>query len=446
MDEKLIKEIQDEIQKLGATSKENYEKLRKHYDELKESIDHNGDEEKINKLVTDISLRQDAIDTKVNQRIDSLEVAMQRLPGDSKDEKEVQKEARQFVLHKLAVKNYKNNEKGVDFRTYAEAVKNINIDEYKQYSEMLDIYLRTQGDIRMLKPEQEKLLQIGIDPDGGYLVTPQMSTRILARMFEGDPIRQLANVQTISTEALEEWVDWGDAGAEWESETVATTNQTTPTWNKKRIGTHPLATRPKATQTMLEDAAINVEAWLSDKVANRFARTEGAAFVSGNGVGKPKGFLDYASGTTYGTVQQIAMGNASNITADGFISIKYGMKEMYIGRGTWLMNRSTLAAAMKLKDGNGDYLWKPGMLASDPYSTLLGLPVRMSTTMPEITASALSVALADWSRAYTIVDRLGITVIKDIYTAKPAVEFYFRKRVGGDVVDFDAIKLGIIST
>jgi HK97 family phage major capsid protein len=315
----------------------------------------------------------------------------------------------------------------------------------KYYRLLFNKYLRNHGDERALSPEDFKLLQVGVDPDGGYTVTPFMSSRIMQRIYEGDPIRQLCTTQAITTEAYEELVDWGDAGAEWESETVSTTDATTPTWNKKRIGTHSLATRPKVTQTMLEDSSINIESWLSDKIANRFARTEGVAFVSGNGVGRPRGFLTYASGTTFGTVEQIAMGHATALTADGFISVKYGLKEYYLDRGTWLMNRTTLAAAMKLKDGMGDYIWKPGMLANDPYSTLLGLPARMSTSMPTVAASALSVVLADWTRSYIIVDRLGITMLRDPYTAKPSVEFYTRKRLGGDVVDFDAMKIGIIS-
>ena len=140
------------------------------------------------------------------------------------------------------------------------------------------------------------------------------------------------------------------------------------------------------------------------------------------------------------------MGHATALTADGFIDIKYSLKEQFLGMATaWLMNRSTVAAAMKLKDGTGNYIWKPSMLASDPGSSILGIPVRMSTTMPAVAAGALSVALADWKEAYTIVDRLGITIQRDPYTVKPLVEFYTRKRVGGDVTNFEAIKIGVIS-
>jgi HK97 family phage major capsid protein len=138
------------------------------------------------------------------------------------------------------------------------------------------------------------------------------------------------------------------------------------------------------------------------------------------------------------------MGNATALTADGFKSVKYSLAEDYLNRGTWLMNRLTVAEAMKLKDGNGQYLWQPGMQLGQP-AQLDGLPVRMSTTMPQVAASALSVVLADWSEFYMVVDRLGITVQRDPYTAKPFIEFYTRKRVGGDVINFDAGRIGVIA-
>ena len=140
------------------------------------------------------------------------------------------------------------------------------------------------------------------------------------------------------------------------------------------------------------------------------------------------------------------MGAASTLTADGFISVKYELIDYYLNSAAlaWLMRRSTVAAAMKLKNGDGDYIWKPG-LTTDQRSTILGVNVEMVPTMPAVAAGALSVALADWKEAYSIVDRLGITVQRDPYTKKPYTEFYTRKRVGGDVVNFQAIKLGKIS-
>jgi len=435
----IVKEVQEEIKKIGAHSKENYEQLRKNFEELKASTD----PEKLDKLASDIVTRQEAIDKKVNERMDSLEVMMQKIPYSASEKTDqLFQEAKSFYV---AVASGRSKEKGLKLQALKEVEKNINVEEFIGYKSVFEKYIRNNGDERSLSPSEYKLLQVGIDTDGGYTVTPFMASRITQRLYEMDPIRQLASIQPITTESYEELVDWGDAGAEWESETVASTDTTTPQLNKKKITTHSLGTRPKVTQQLLEDSSINIESWLSDKIANRFARTEGSTFITGNGVGKPRGILTYGTGTTFGTVEQVNMGHASQLTADGFISIKYSLKEFFIERGTWLMNRTTLMAAMKLKDGNGDYLWKPGLLANDPSSSLLGLPVRMSTTMPAVTNNSLSVALADWARAYMIIDRIGITVLRDPYTAKPNIEFYTRKRVGADIVDFDAIKIGKIA-
>lgn len=434
----IVQNVKCEIDKIGAKSRENYEELRKNFEELKRT----NDKEKTEKLITDISVRQEAIEKAFTDRVDQMEITMKKFPQVfTGNESEDIKEAKAFYLQRESLKNQKD---GVPFYK----LQNIGCNEVKEfldYKKAFEKFIRQKGDERNLKPEDFKALQVGIDPDGGYTVTPFMSNRITQRIYESDPIRQLASIQPITTEAYEELVDWGDAGAEWESETVVSSDTTTPTLNKIRIDTHSLGTRPKATQQLLEDSSINVETWLADKIANRFARTEASSFVTGNGVGKPRGFLTYANGTTFGTIEQVNMGNASLLTADGFISIKYALKEYYLELGTWLMNRSTLAAAMKLKDGCGDYIWKPGLLSNDPYSTLLGLPVRMSTTMPTVATNALSVVLADWKRAYMIVDRLGISTLRDPYTSKPYVEFYTRKRVGGAMLDFDAIKIGKIA-
>jgi HK97 family phage major capsid protein len=139
------------------------------------------------------------------------------------------------------------------------------------------------------------------------------------------------------------------------------------------------------------------------------------------------------------------MGAAAALTADGFINIKFHLKEAFLDRGTWLMNRTTVLAALLLKDGQGNYIWSPGILGQgDVRGNIVGLPIRMSTTMPAVSANALAVALADWKAAYLILDRLGITVQRDPYTVKPFVEFYTRKRVGGDVDNWEAIKIGVI--
>jgi len=450
----VIKGIILNMNAIGEDSKKNFETLQKDFHEIKALIESSGEKldplvkEQVEKLGDSVTIRQDEAEKKMNERMDDFETAIQRLPkGYDNDPALMAKEAEyleSFRKHSLAIKS---GEVGLDAKRYNAQKEAITAEAYEAYKKEFEYVLR--HDDKHITPEQYKDLSVGIDPDGGYAVTPVMSSRIIQRVWEMDPIRQIAAVESISTGAIEWLVDYDEAGGGWESETVVTTDTTTPQFNYKRIPVHPLASRPKATQTLLEDSGINIESWLAGHVARKFGRIEGAAFVNGDGVNKPRGFLTYPTYTTagtdkYGEVEQIAMGHATELTADGFSNVKYAMVEDLMDRGTWLMNRTTVREAMQLKDGEGRYIWQPGLQAGQP-SMILALPVRMSTTMPTIAANALSVALADWAEFYMIVDRLGITIQRDPFTVKPFVEFYSRKRVGGDVINYQAGKIGKVS-
>ncbi len=192
---------------------------------------------------------------------------------------------------------------------------------------------------------------------------------------------------------------------------------------------------------MVDDSAIDIELWLSNKVAEVFTRIENKAFIYGDGSGQPKGILSYAAGSSWGQIEQLDSGVNGAITSDSLIQLYYSLQEDYASRATFLMNRSVVQAARLLKETTTDqYLWQPSLTAGSD-DTLLGVPVRQATDMPIATADSLSVALADFSRAYTIVDRIGIRTLRDPFTDKPFVKFYTTKRVGGDVTNFDAIKL-----
>jgi HK97 family phage major capsid protein len=450
----VVQGVVEQLKKFGGAVKQNFEELHKNHEELKKLVDEKDAgvddaliDERIVKYTEDITTRQQAIDQALakqekdfTERVDQIEVALKRHPkAAGVDGADWVKEARDFYLSAIAARN---EEKGLTY----DRVQDLKIEEraaeFAEYKSTFEKFLRK--DEKGLGPDDFKALSVGSDPDGGYTVTPAMSNRIIQRLYESDPIRQLAASESITTGALEWLVDWDEAGWGWEAETETGDETGTPQLKKKRIPVHVMYAKPKATQVLIEDSGINIENWLANKVASRFMRGEGAAFVSGDGVGKPRGFLTYPDGTNYGQVEQVAMGAAAALTADGFIDVKYSLKEYFLNRGTWIMNRLTVADAMKLKDGAGDYIWKPG-LTNDQQSTLLGLPARMSTSMPTVAAGARAVALADWAEAYMVVDRLGITIQRDPYTAKPFIEFYTRKRVGGDVVNYEAIKLGVIS-
>ena len=449
----VVSAVTAEIKTLGDSVsgiKTNYNEMRKSHEELKKVIENGTSDiiarEKLDKLASDVATRQDALDkqavkhaNELNERLDSFEVAMKRPGIVGQSDNAAYEEAKAFAI---AHKSIMSGDTGFSYSN----MPDVNVDNYKEYAKEFEKYIRTWGGDKQKLVEQAaiKTMISASDPDGGYTVPTAMSNKIIKRLYEIDPLRSLAAVESITTGAIEWLVDNGDAGSGWEgNETVATASATTPQLAKKRIPVNVLATRPRVSQILLEDSGINIEQFLATKVGDRFGRDEAAAFVSGDGINKPRGFLTYADGANWNQIEQVHMGNAASLTADGFITVKYHMIEQFLERGTWLLNRSTVQAALQLKDGAGNYLWQPSFMAGQP-STILGLPVRMSTSMPTVAANALAVVLADFKEAYMIVDRLGITVQRDPYTAKPLVEMYFRKRVGGDVVNFDAIKIGTI--
>jgi len=457
----VFKAITNEIKKLGNNTKANHEELSRRYTELKSLLDSTEGkmnalvEEQLKKLATDVTTRQENIDTLVSannvkqeqlvkeftSRIDELEVAFKRSSrGSMTDASPLEKEAKEFFTTAMAGSS---DGKGASFEKMRDI--NVDVEVFKKYTDTFETFLRRKGGENALRPDEFKALSVGVDPDGGYTVTPAMGSKIFTKLYETDPMRDLASVETISTQAIEWLVDWDEAGWGWEEETVAGAETDPPQFSKKRIPVHVIYAKPRASQTLLEDSGINITDWLAKKIADRFNRGMSAAFITGDGVGKPRGFTTYSNGTTYGTVEQVASGAAAALTADGFINTKFTLIEQYLERATWLMSRGTVAASLLLKDGTGNYIWSPG-LTEDRHSVLLGLPVRMSTTMPTIAANALSVAIADFKEAYMIVDRLGITIQRDPYTVKPMVEFYTRARVGGDLVNFQSIKLMKIAT
>ena len=312
------------------------------------------------------------------------------------------------------------------------------------YKAAFDTFLRKGEEV--MGVEERKALSVGTDPDGGYVVNPDLSGRIVQKVFETSPMRAYASIQVISTDALEGLYDLNEASSGWVGETETRSETNTPQIGKWRIPVHELYAKPKATQKLLDDASINMEAWLASKVAEKFARDESTAFVSGNGINKPRGFLTYASGTTIpGQIERVKTGASSAFAADPngldkLIEALYGLKAPYRANATWFMSRAVMSLARKLQDSDGQYQWQPSNQAGQP-ATLLGYPIASFEDMETLAANSLSMAVGDMREAYQIVDRIGIRTLRDPYSAKPYVEFYTTKRVGGDIVNFEAIKL-----
>jgi HK97 family phage major capsid protein len=326
--------------------------------------------------------------------------------------------------------------------------KDMSADDYKSYRDGLALYLR-KGE-KHLGHAETKAMSVGSDPDGGYLVTPDVTGRMVKKVYESSPIRQIATAISISSDKIEGIEDLDEAGAGWIGETVAPSDTGTPQIGKWTIEAFEMYAMPKTTQKLIEDASVDIEAWISDKVAQRFARLESAAFVSGDGAAKPKGFLSYAvaaddgSGVEWGTLGYVASGASGAFVgsnpADKIFELVGALKPDFLPAAQFVTRRSVITAIRKFKDSTGQYLWQPSLVMGTP-EQLAGHPITRAEDMPAIAANSLSLAFGDFGQGYQIVDRLGITVLRDNLTEKPYVKFYTRKRVGGGVVNFEAIKL-----
>jgi HK97 family phage major capsid protein len=315
---------------------------------------------------------------------------------------------------------------------------------YEEYRKGFIDYMRF-GDAQV----EKKTMLVGSDPDGGYWVTPDITGQIVKKVYETSEMRAIASIQTISTDTLEGMEDLNEAGAGYAGEEAQGSDTTTPQVGKWRIPVWWIDTEPKATQQLLDDANVDVEAWLAAKVADKFARFENAEFVAAT-ANKIRGFLGYTtsadsgSGVTWGQVGYVASGAAgafaSTNPVDKLYDLVGALKNAYQANARWAMKRLTIIAIRKFKDGQGNYIWQPAIAAGQPES-LLGFPISRMEDMPTIAANSYSIAFGDFKAAYQIVDRTGIRVIRDNLTAKPYVKFYTTKRTGGGIVNFEAIKL-----
>lgn len=308
-----------------------------------------------------------------------------------------------------------------------------------KYEKSFKGYLRGAGGELELKA-----LSSDSDQDGGFLITPEMSSEVIKKVYETSPMRAYASQQTIGSSSLEILQDLDEAGCGWVGETETRAETSTPQFKMIEIPVHELYAEPKSTQRFLDDASINVESWLSEKVGDKFARTENLAFISGTGVKQAKGILSYDSGTSFGQVEQIVSGAASSILPDSLINMIYGIKTAYRANSKFFMKRSSIKDLRTFKDTQNRYLWAPG-LDGNTAGSILGYEVVEFNDMPAIAASALAIAFGDMKAAYQIVDRIGIRVLRDPFTAKPFVKFYTTKRVGGGMKNFEALKLMKIS-
>jgi len=311
-----------------------------------------------------------------------------------------------------------------------------------------------QGYLRAGRETELKSLSGAVAADGGFTVPREIDALISARLKAISPIRSIAQVVQTGSAGYRKLITTGGTASGWVSETGARAETATPSFAEIAPPAGELYANPAASQAMLDDAAFDVQSWLADEIAMEFARAEGAAFVTGTGTNQPRGFLTGTTSTAadgaraFGTLQHIVSANANGFDASPelkLIDLVHALKAGHRQGASWVMNSKTLAQVRKLKAADGSFLWQPGLLEGQP-NRLLGYPVVEAEDMPDIAAGALPIAFGNFRAGYLIAERTATSILRDPFTNKPFVHFYATKRIGGQVLDSDAIKLLKIST
>jgi HK97 family phage major capsid protein len=302
------------------------------------------------------------------------------------------------------------------------------------------------------KEYQRKALIAGVNPQGGYWLRPEISTKIITRIFETSPIRSVATVINTSAGSIEMVIDDNQmTSGGWVSETGTRSETATANIGKLEIYAHEQYAMPYLTQTMIEDAGFDIEAWATQKIIRDLTIAENTAFVTGNGSGKPKGMGGYSAWTTNGTyergkIEQVASGSAGAFTSNGLIDLQNSLAEEYQPNAKWLTKRANWTSILQLKNGQGAYLINPRIMAEGADKVLLGNPVMFANDVASVASNALAMYYGDYREGYVVVDRFGYRIVRDELTSKPYIKLYTTKRTGGAVMNYDAIKIQKLAT
>ncbi len=317
-------------------------------------------------------------------------------------------------------------------------------DEHKT---AFEAYIR-RGDEGALRELEAKAFAGSAGADGGFLLPTETDSEIGKRMAVVSPMRALATVRQVSGAVLKKPFALAGLSTGWVAETAARPQTNTPQLAEMSFPTMELYAMPAATQGLLDDSAVDIEAWIAAEVDVAFAEQEGTAFIAGDGVNKPKGVLAYETvanaSYAWGKIGYLATGAAGAFASTGpldvLIDTIYSLKAGHRQNGRFLMNRKTQASLRRFKDTTGNYIWQPPASAGQA-AALMGFPVAEAEDMPDVAANSMAIAFGDFRAGYLVVDRTGIRILRDPYSAKPYVLFYTTKRVGGGVQNFEAIKL-----
>lgn len=365
--------------------------------------------------------------------------------GFMRELKEFQAEVKQSLQHqeeRLTMLNKKT-------LTYGRPALSASAEIEAPHQKAFDAYLRSGDDdaLRGLVLEG-KALNAAVAAEGGYLVDPQTADTIRSLLVSTSSLRSVANVVQVDAVSFDVLIDRTEVGSGWATEAGTQAETATPTIERISIKLHELSAMPKASQRLLDDSAFDVEGWLAGKIATRFIRAEAAAFISGDGVDKPRGILLPAkvanASWAWGSLGYVPTGAAADFAAanaaDCIVNLVYALGADYRANGTFIMNSKTAGAVRKMKDADGRFMWSDGLQAGEP-PRLMGYAVLISEDMPDVAANTYPIAFGDFAAGYTIAERPDLRILRDPFSAKPHVLFYANKRVGGDITDFAAIKL-----
>lgn len=322
----------------------------------------------------------------------------------------------------------------------SQSIQGIDISNEHKTAFMDYVRSGSQGQLNNLEAKSLNTLK---DSEGGYLIPHVIADRIGSEIDVLSPLRRLASVMEISSSSLEILKSKDVAEVGWVSETQDRAETKAPELVKVNIAAHEMYAKPRATQKLLDDSVVNIESWITQAIAARMAQVETSAFINGDGVAKPKGILSYETTDQDSWVWgKLAHVTCAEITTDALLDLMAALKPVYLSQASWLMSRTALAEVRKLKAADGRYIWQPALDEKHP-AQLFGYPVEIVDEIPAYSVGEAStpILFGNFKEGYQIVDRLGTRVLRDPFSAKPYVEFYTTKRIGGDVINFDAIKV-----
>jgi HK97 family phage major capsid protein len=297
---------------------------------------------------------------------------------------------------------------------------------------------------------ETKAIDNSSDSIGGYAVPKEIDEQIDSTLKAISPIRSIANVVKVGSAGYRKLIASGGTPSGFVGFEDGRAETGTPTFTEIVPPSGELYANPAVTQQMLDDAMFDVETFLAEEIAAEFARAEGAAFVGGTGINQPLGFLSSPTSGALdgvrpmGTLQTIGTGVAGGFAAtdpeDDLIDLVQSLRSPYRQGAVFVMNSATAAEIRKFRTADGAFMFQPSLAAGQP-ATLLGYPLIEAEDMPDIGAGSLSIAFGNFKAGYVIAERNSTTILRDPYTHKPYVHFYATKRVGGQVVNSEAIKL-----